>query len=657
LIATDQSAWSPVSTALKEPTLAVQDLTEARERFLAGDPVEAVRPVVLESWKRCVEYGVNPDVLPQQVRDDRVLRTARERGRRLLDCAEAPLRHMHRTLGDDPHLIALADEEGRIIRLLHSEQGLPGDLDAANLFEGASWHEREIGCNGVGTCLAAGEPVVLIGPEHYQQAYLEWTCIGVPIRATSGRIIGALDLSVPTPGTHPHTWGWTLAVAESIQDSFERWGPLSGAEAELSIPAATSPLQTVRGVMRFLATRLHLAPSHARYLEEAQQQVEAAEEELQSALQRVVHNEQQVRKELTEIEALYATAPVGLCVLDHTLRFVRINQRLAEINGLEAADHIGRTVAEVLPDLAPTAEPVLRRVLESGEPLMDIELSGMTPAQPGVLRHWLEHFIPLRDSVGNVFGISIVAEEVTEQKQAAKRAEQLHAATKRALAQRDEVLAIVSHDLRNPLSTIGMASQLLVEPGLPDERREVQAEVIRRCVHGMSRLIQDLLDVARIEGGGLGILREPLGAAPILSEAADTHGALVEAKGVQFEARSTATRQVSADRERILQVFANLITNALEHTPAGGSIRIGAQDCDGGVCFAVSDTGAGILPEHMPRVFDRFWQASKQRRAGAGLGLAIARGIVEAHGGSMEVESAGEGRGTTFRFMIPSADR
>jgi PAS domain S-box-containing protein len=646
-----------VSTVLREPTLPVQDLIEARERFLAGEAVESVRPVVLESWKRCVEYGVSPDVLPQQVRDGRLLHAARERRRRLLDCAEAPLRHMHRALGGDPHLIALADEDGRILRLVHSVQGLPSDLDAANLFEGASWHEREIGCNGVGTCLAAGEPVLLIGPEHYQEAYLEWTCIGVPVRDASGRIVGALDLSVPTTGAHPHTWGWALSVAETIQDALERWGPASEAESELSIPAATSPLQTVRGVMRFLATRLHLAPSHARYLEQAQQQIDAADAELQSALLRVVHNEQQVRKELTEIEALYATAPVGLCVLDNTLRYVRVNQRLAEINGLEVADHIGRTVAEVLPDLAPTAEPVLRRVLESGEPLMNIELSGMTPAQPGVLRHWLEHFIPLRDPAGNVFGISIVAEEVTEQKQAAERAARLHAATKRALAQRDEVLAIVSHDLRNPLSTISMAGQLLVEPGLPEERREVQAEVIRRCVHGMSRLMQDLLDVARIEGGGLGILREPIDAGALVSEATDRHRALVEARGLQFATGVTMTRQISADRERLLQVLANLVTNAVEHTPAGGSIRIEAQDCDGGVCFAVSDTGAGVLPEHLPHVFDRFWQASRLRRAGAGLGLAIARGIVEAHGGQMRVESAGEGRGTTFRFTIPSADR
>jgi signal transduction histidine kinase len=287
--------------------------------------------------------------------------------------------------------------------------------------------------------------------------------------------------------------------------------------------------------------------------------------------------------------------------------------------------------------------------------LMNIELSGMTPAQPGVLRHWLEHFIPLRDAAGDVFGISIVAEEVTDQKQAAERARQLHAATKRALAQRDEVLAIVSHDLRNPLSTISMAGQLLVEPGLPEERRQAQAEVISHCVHGMSRLIQDLLDVARIEGGGLGILREPLDAGALVSEAADIHRALVEASGVQFVASGATTRHISADRERVLQVFANLIANALDHTPAGGTIRIEAQDCDSGVCFAVSDTGSGILPEHLPHVFDRFWQASTLRRAGAGLGLAIARGIVEAHGGCVRVESVGEGRGTVFRFTIPSA--
>jgi PAS domain S-box-containing protein len=117
---------------------------------------------------------------------------------------------------------------------------------------------------------------------------------------------------------------------------------------------------------------------------------------------------------LTELETLYASAPIGLAVLDHELRYVRINERLAEINGAPAGAHLGRTVREMVPDLGPQAEAVLRRVLETGEPLRDVEFVGETPARPGVRRTWIEHWHPVRDARGAVVGVSIVAEEVTE---------------------------------------------------------------------------------------------------------------------------------------------------------------------------------------------------------------------------------------------------
>ncbi|WP_200306423.1 PAS domain-containing protein, partial [Paracraurococcus ruber] len=125
-----------------------------------------------------------------------------------------------------------------------------------------------------------------------------------------------------------------------------------------------------------------------------------------------------LRDALAELEAVYAAAPIGLCVLDRDLRFRRINERLAEINGLPAAAHLGRTVREVLPDLAPQAEPVLRGVLETGEPVIDLELTGETPARPGERRIWRESWFPLRDVAGAVTGVGVVAQEVTERHQA-----------------------------------------------------------------------------------------------------------------------------------------------------------------------------------------------------------------------------------------------
>ncbi|HEY1230673.1 MAG TPA: PAS domain-containing protein, partial [Ramlibacter sp.] len=117
-----------------------------------------------------------------------------------------------------------------------------------------------------------------------------------------------------------------------------------------------------------------------------------------------------------ELSSIYDTAPIGLAVLDTSLRYLRINKRLAAINGRSVEDHIGRTVAEVLPDLAPQAEQVLRRILETGEPLRDVEIRGVTPSMPGVERVWLEQFTPLRDESGTIVAISLVAEEITERR-------------------------------------------------------------------------------------------------------------------------------------------------------------------------------------------------------------------------------------------------
>ncbi len=129
-------------------------------------------------------------------------------------------------------------------------------------------------------------------------------------------------------------------------------------------------------------------------------------------------SERRAREQAAEIASIYDTAHVGLCMLDRNLRFVRINEHLAEINGIPAADHIGKTVREILPDLADAAERLAAQVLDTGKPVLDFELSGVTPAQPGVLRYWVEQWVPLENDVGEVVGINVVAEEVTERKRA-----------------------------------------------------------------------------------------------------------------------------------------------------------------------------------------------------------------------------------------------
>ena len=234
----------------------------------------------------------------------------------------------------------------------------------------------------------------------------------------------------------------------------------------------------------------------------------------------------------------------------------------------------------------------------------------------------------------------------------------LYEAARRASAARDEVLAVVSHDLRNPLSTIGMCAGALLDPQpiSPDGLRSM-AETIHLSADWAQRIIRDLLDATTIEAGRLSLERAPLPVGLVLESARGVM--LVQAQDVGVELAVTEAGPlpaIDADLERLLQVLLNLVGNALKFTPRGGRVTLHAAldpARPAMVRFSVSDTGAGMAEEDLPHVFDRYWQVHRAGRAGAGLGLAIARGIVEAHGGTISVSST-LGAGSTFEFTIPT---
>jgi PAS domain S-box-containing protein len=228
--------------------------------------------------------------------------------------------------------------------------------------------------------------------------------------------------------------------------------------------------------------------------------------------------------------------------------------------------------------------------------------------------------------------------------------------TRQAVGARNEVLAVVSHDLRNPLSAIKMCVGALREsPTDPETTRELLGTVHESAAL-MSRIIQDLLDVANIDAGKLSIERQRQPLAPILVQAISMfESAAAEDQITLRHDWNASLPDIPIDADRILQVLANLLHNACKFTPAGGIIRVRAETASDAVLVAVSDTGPGIPSDELPRVFDRFWhdrQASKIRSTG--LGLAIARGIVEAHGGRIAVEST-LGNGSTFTFTLPTS--
>ena len=222
----------------------------------------------------------------------------------------------------------------------------------------------------------------------------------------------------------------------------------------------------------------------------------------------------------------------------------------------------------------------------------------------------------------------------------------------RASRIRDDVIAIVSHDLRNPLSTITMAAGIL-ELDLDPGQRGEHIAVIKRAATSMARLIADLLDVSAMEAGRFAIDPEAMPVAPLLSEVCRMLSAQANQKQLRLECDASATLPPArADRDRITQVLSNLIGNAIKFTPAGGTIAVDAEVQDADLVVTVCDTGPGIPAEDLGRVFDRFWHTRQRRGGGAGLGLAISKGIVEAHGGRLWVESQ-PGNGARFSFTLP----
>jgi signal transduction histidine kinase/CheY-like chemotaxis protein len=258
--------------------------------------------------------------------------------------------------------------------------------------------------------------------------------------------------------------------------------------------------------------------------------------------------------------------------------------------------------------------------------------------------------------------VRVVVEEVGQRAAVCVDNARLYEEAQRAVRMRENFLAVVSHDLKNPLGSIMMANTLMAEQ-LSDEGAGLapllrHTQIIERSAVRMDRLITDLLDLASLDAGQLSMDLKPAELGAIALEAAEMHAALARHEGVQLvTALDPDLPPVRCDRDRVQQVLTNLIANAIKFTPAGGTITLRATrttNPGGQARLSVIDSGTGIQPEHLGQLFERFWQASKTGRSGSGLGLSIARGIVEAQGGTIWAESV-PGQGSTFSFTLPFA--
>jgi signal transduction histidine kinase len=222
---------------------------------------------------------------------------------------------------------------------------------------------------------------------------------------------------------------------------------------------------------------------------------------------------------------------------------------------------------------------------------------------------------------------------------------------------REEVLGVVAHDLRNPLSLIVTTTELLQEEDLEAGKRKQILDVAMRAGKQMNRLIEDLLDTVHLQSGRLSLDLEDVEVCAVLRQAEETFRPMAEKRRISLTAKAPEEKVwVRADPFRVSQVLGNLIGNAIKFTPETGSVTYGATPSGGEIAFHVTDTGPGIPPEQRTHLFEQFWQARRDDKRGVGLGLTIAKGIVDAHGGRIWCESE-TGSGSTFYFTLPAPSR
>ena len=262
-------------------------------------------------------------------------------------------------------------------------------------------------------------------------------------------------------------------------------------------------------------------------------------------------------------------------------------------------------------------------------------------------------------SVAGSVVYNVVLRDVSEQRRAADELNAMYERAKQAVLARDQTLAVVSHDLRNPVNAIKMLAAALVRAArseaLQSARNDVSdsAEIIRRAAEQADRLIQDLLDVSRIEAGSLRIHVEPDDLAAIIEAACEVLTPFAREKSVRLHCDVSAELPlVSVDAARVNQVISNIAGNAIKFTPSGGEVAISVERHGRELVVGISDTGPGLPLQEIEKLTDRSWQATRQTSGGSGLGLVIAKGLVEAHGGRLWAESRPEG-GSVFRFSLP----
>jgi PAS domain S-box-containing protein len=354
------------------------------------------------------------------------------------------------------------------------------------------------------------------------------------------------------------------------------------------------------------------------------------------------------------LEAIESNTTTYLAYLDCKTVFLEVNVAYCDAIGMSAAELVGRSYAKVHPGAA-TTRALLERTCETGAAaeLQETPLAICRDGRATETVYWDWSARPVIGDFGQVNGVVISAVDVTQK--VLTRTE-LELANER----KDEFLAMLAHELRNPLAAIATAVQVLRLCGSDDPRARNSIDAATRQVSHMKRLLDDLLDVSRITNGRIELRRETIDLEEVVAQAVQLSTPLVRSRRQELSIElAPEPLFVDGDSDRLVQVVSNLLTNSAKYTEVGGHIRLQIQPFGGEIRVSVSDDGAGISPDVLPHIFDLFVQADRaldRTQGGLGIGLTIVRRLVRMHGGRIEARSEGRGRGSEFVIWLPASE-
>ena len=338
------------------------------------------------------------------------------------------------------------------------------------------------------------------------------------------------------------------------------------------------------------------------------------------------------------------------------------NRSAERIFGYTAEEIIGKPVLLIIPPELQDEETLILSKIRAGDRVDHFET--VRVRKDGRRVDISLTVSPIRTPDGQIIGASKIARDVTDKKRAEherqlllKEAENARHEAEMANRAKDNFLALLSHELRTPLHSMrGWLSML--SAGLLNEQQKVKAlEVILRGIDSQNALVEDLLDVSRIVSGKMSIVHEKISLVAVLSNVIEQMGPMASEQDIQLSTDiDTSVDEIVGDSIRLQQIVANLVSNAIKYTPPGGRIDVTSKRDGESALIEVADTGVGIAPEMASRIFERFEQGDNSSRrsfGGLGLGLTIARHLTELHGGTISVDSKGEGKGATFSIRLP----